>query len=89
MLKLFTTLFFVVAVLACGNVETETDVETVDIPNNGIPAAVETAFRTAYPAATDIEWDVDDDHYEVEFKVNGDKMEVEYGFDGRLLDIED
>ncbi|MCP9234686.1 PepSY-like domain-containing protein [Lewinella sp. JB7] len=87
MLKFATTLFFIVAVLACGNVETEE--ETIDIPGNGIPAAIETAFRAAYPGATDVEWDVDDDHYEVEFKVNGDKMELEYGFDGKVLDFED
>lgn len=88
MTKFLLTALISFALFTCGDGDAEADV-TVDRPGNGIPAAVETAFAAAYPGATDIEWDVDDDHYEVEFRVNGDKMEVEYSFDGRVLDIED
>ena len=77
--------------LACDGNANETDEPEVivEYPNNGVPDAIQASFAADHPNATDVEWDVDDDHYEVEFRLNGDKMEIEYDFNGRKIDFED
>ena len=54
-----------------------------------LPAAVRTAFETAYPSATDVEWEKEGDTYEVEYKINGEEFENEYSATGELLEAED
>lgn len=78
-MKYCFTLLLAVALFACG--ETAADVN--------VPAAVQSAFTSAYPGATDVEWEEDGDHYEVEFDFNGTEMEVEYSATGELLEMDE
>ncbi|PHK98101.1 hypothetical protein CGL56_13000 [Neolewinella marina] len=78
MKSIFTALF-AFALVACA--ETAEAVE--------VPAAVQSAFQAAYPGATDVEWEEDDDHYEVEFNLNGEEMEAEFSATGEQLELED
>ena len=78
MLKLTTTLLLTFALFACG----DADMEAVDVP-----AAVTSAFASAYPGATDVEWEADGDHYEVEFDFNGEEFELEYAANGELMEM--
>ena len=91
MSKLFLSVLLTFGLLACGdNVDEANGTEvTVDYPKNGVPAEIQAAFAAEHPNATDVEWDVDDDHYEVEFRLSGDKMELEYDFEGNKIDFED
>ena len=55
-----------------------------------VPAAVTTAFETAYPGATDVEWEHEvDGNYQVEFDMNGEEMEVNYSPSGQVLDVDE
>ena len=64
--------------------ETETSLE-----DNQVPAAVMSAFKAAYPSATDVEWEMEGDTYEVEYKINGEEFENEYSATGELLEAEE
>lgn len=77
MLKFATTLLLAFALFACE--ESAADVD--------VPAAVTTAFNSAYPGATEVEWEEDGDHYEVEFNFNGQEMELEYSATGELMEM--
>ncbi len=59
-----------------------------DAAPSEVPAAVKSAFETAYPGATDVEWEMDDEGYEVEFNMNGEEMEVEYDAMGNVLSVD-
>ena len=91
MYKLILPCLLAFGLMACdGNEATADDNEvTVEYPTNGVPAEIQAAFAADHPNATDVEWDVDDDHYEVEFRLSGDKMELEYDFAGNKIDFED
>ena len=54
-----------------------------------VPALVLQQFNQAYPGATDVEWDVEDDSFEVEFDFNGEEMEINYDREGNVLDLDD
>ncbi|PHI20978.1 hypothetical protein CEQ90_04640 [Lewinellaceae bacterium SD302] len=60
-----------------------------DASTDGVPASIVAAFNAAYPNATDVEWDVENDSYEVEFEVNGEEMEINYDGNGNIVDIDD
>jgi hypothetical protein len=51
-----------------------------------VPPQVLNLFKSTYPNATDIRYEVEKEigkkEYEVEFKVDGRKQKVEYEFDG-------
>ena len=89
--KLLFPCLLAFGLLACDGNANETDEPEVivEYPNNGVPDEIQASFAADHPNATDVEWDVDDDHYEVEFRLNGDKMELEYDFNGRKIDFED
>ena len=57
-----------------------------------VPAAVVTAFKSAYPNATNIEYEEELEKgvqtYEVEFTSEGKKWEVDYTPDGKVLKTE-
>ena len=72
MKKLVFSTLFAFALVSCA--ETAEAVE--------VPAAVQSAFQAAYPGATDVEWEEEDDHYEVEFDMNGEEMEAEFSATG-------
>ena len=60
-----------------------------DITEYQVPPAVLTAFKSAYPNATDVEYEENMKNgvkvYEVEFKVNDVKYEVDYSVEGKVL----
>ncbi len=80
MMKFLLTALFAFALFSC-------DEATTDATE--IPIAVTSAFEAAYPGATEVDWEMDDDHYEVEFEMNGEEMEVEYSATGEVLEMED
>lgn len=79
MTKLFSAALLSLALFACGDADADGMAE--------VPAVVQSAFEAAYPGATDVEWEEDDDHYEVEFMLNGEEMEREFSATG--VEMED
>ncbi|MGB3801268.1 MAG: hypothetical protein WA952_15740 [Lewinella sp.] len=75
MKKLVFSTLFAFALFAC-----DESAEAVEVP-----AAVQSAFTAAYPGATDVEWEEEDDHYEVEFDMNGEEMEAEFSSTGEEM----
>jgi hypothetical protein len=63
-----------------------------DLSEAEVPQAVLTAFKTAYPNATQTEYEEDHDNgvvlYEIEFRHDGKKMEVKYSADGQVVKTE-
>jgi hypothetical protein len=74
--------FLITALLTFGMFACEEATEPVDVPINVLEA-----FETAYPGATDVDWEQDDDHFEVEFTLNGEEMEREFDVNG--MEMED
>ena len=81
MTKFLLSSLFAIVLFGCDAEGTANEVE--------VPAAVQSAFSSAYPGATDVEWEEDGDHYEVEFTINGEEMEAEYSATGEVLEMED
>src|SRR5690349_15007967 len=55
-----------------------------------IPDVVKKAFSTAYPNATDIDWEKENGHFEAEFEIAGGKeISVVYDANGNLLETEE
>ena len=77
MKALTLSLFVALLIVACGD---------KDAAASQIPAPVKAAFQAAYPGATDVEWEVDDNEYEVEFDMNGEEYEATYSATGMLKD---
>ncbi len=75
MKKLLFSTLFAFALFAC-----DESAEAVEVP-----AAVQSAFQAAYPGATDVEWEADDEEYEVEFMLNGEEMEAEFSAMGEEI----
>lgn len=61
--------------------ETETTSTAVTID---VPGVVKEAFAAAYPQATDIEWEIEGDKYEVEYEIDGKEAVMIYNADGTL-----
>ena len=49
-----------------------------------VPQVVTAALREAHPAATDVEWDREDDGYEASFSENGSDHSVEFSASGAV-----
>lgn len=47
-------------------------VQAQDIPKSQVPSVILNKFETSYPKATDIEWEMDGDLYNVEFEIGRD-----------------
>jgi len=77
MTKYFLIALFALGLFAC---------EEASMTAADIPAPVMTAFKTAYPTATDVEWEKEDDGYEVEFDMNGEEMEIKFDAMGKMID---
>ena len=56
-----------------------------DAAASEIPTAVRTAFQSAYPNATEVEWELEGDEIEVEWEMNGEEYEASYNKMGKLL----
>ncbi|WP_157974366.1 hypothetical protein [Lewinella sp. IMCC34183] len=80
MMKFLLTAVFAIALFACDDANTTAA---------DVPAAVTDAFNSAYPGATNVEWEMDDDIYEVEFDMNGEEMEAEFSSTGEMLEIDE
>ncbi|AAU92603.1 conserved hypothetical protein [Methylococcus capsulatus str. Bath] len=63
-----------------------------DLTEQEVPKAVLNAFKTVYPAATDVEYEKKVKHgetvYEIEFKDKGVEREIVYSADGKVLKAE-
>ena len=88
MKNLLTVFLFAGLLSACGTGGTDATDPNTGIPE-AIPALVLQQFNQAYPGATDVEWDVEDDSFEVEFDFNGEEMEINYDREGNVLDLDD
>lgn len=53
--------------------------------SNQVPSAVMDAFRTAFPAANNVEWDREGQHYEVDFEVNRLDHEAWFNGEGKMV----
>ncbi|NJC26637.1 PepSY-like domain-containing protein [Neolewinella antarctica] len=82
MSKFFFCCCLAITLAACGDVDDS-------IEATAVPAAVMSAFNTAYPNATEVHWERDGDGYEVDFEYNGEEMEVDYDSQGTALEVED
>ncbi len=80
MMKFLLTALFAFAMFACDDAGTTAA---------DVPAAVTSAFNSAYPGATEVEWEQDGDNYDVEFEMNGEEMEAEFSSTGQMLEIEE
>ena len=50
-----------------------------------VPDAVQAAFIAEFPAATDVEWEMDGRQYEVDFKLDGEHHEAKYDAEGNVI----
>lgn len=59
------------------------------VMGDDVPQAVQSAFKTKYPGASNPEWEVEKSAghlvYEAEFKVDGKKKEAEFKPDGTFI----
>ena len=78
---LLVLLLFAGILTSCGDADNK-------VPES-IPANVLQQFNQAYPGATDVEWEVEDDTFEVEFDFNGEEMEINYDREGNVVDLDD
>lgn len=53
-----------------------------------IPQAVSNAFSSSYTNATDVEWEMEGDKYEVTFEQGDDEMSILYNADGSMYATE-
>ena len=60
-----------------------------EISDDKVPAAVVTAFKTKYPAATNTSWITEKKDgkliYEAKFKTNDEEIEAEFNDDGSFI----
>jgi hypothetical protein len=63
-----------------------------DLRKEQVPPAVLAAFRSAYPKACGIEYQLDDEDgkkvYEIDFKLGRRKLEARYREDGTLVQVD-
>src|SRR5687768_10311861 len=55
---------------------------------DNIPSMAVEKFKTAYPAAEKIQWELDEENYEVDFILNKEEKSAHYGSDGKWLRTE-
>ncbi len=59
------------------------------ISTEKVPAAVKTAFQKAFPKATDIDWEKENNAFEAEFELEtGEEITAVFSPEGVLLEIE-
>jgi hypothetical protein len=77
---LFGFIFTIVSITSCSDNK---------ISEDKVPAAVVTAFKTKYPAATNTVWITEKKDgkviYEAQFKNNNDGVEAEFNEDGSFI----
>jgi len=56
-----------------------------DIPQKDIPSVVLNAFMTTYPQATDVEWELKLNVYNVDFEIGKTDHEAWYDASGKIL----
>ncbi len=58
-----------------------------ELKTSKVPEPVITAFNQRYTLARDVEWEKDDELYEVEFINEGKKKDVYFRGDGMLIEV--
>jgi phage repressor protein C with HTH and peptisase S24 domain len=54
-----------------------------------VPTMVDSAFKTRFSNATNVSWDIENDHeYEAEFKISGAKYSANFSNSGKWLETE-
>ena len=53
-----------------------------------VPASVTSAFKTKFPNATQIKWEMEGGDYEAGFKLNGEEMSANFDNTGKWLETE-
>ena len=56
-----------------------------DIKEKDVPSAIQSGFKSSFPNAKDVEWNLKDGKYKAKFEVNGLEHFAKYGGDGKLL----
>lgn len=56
-----------------------------DLNSADVPANLKNTFSKGYPAATNVEWKKELDHYKVEFKINRHDQEIWYNASGSTI----
>lgn len=56
-----------------------------DILQSNVPAVVVNAFQTKFPKATDVEWEIRNNLYEVDFEIDAQDGEVLLDKTGKIL----
>lgn len=56
-----------------------------DIPQNDVPSVVLNSFKTSFPQAQDVEWEMNGDLYNIEFEINKVDHEAWIDKNGRLV----
>lgn len=83
---------FAMILMSCQNesvvVEETTAIEETQQDESAVPEAVQSAFNSAYPEAKDVEWEMENDIYEVEFELGENEHEAAYNAAGNKLEFE-
>ena len=59
------------------------------ISTDKVPAVVASAFKTKFPNATKVNWELENaNEYEAEFKLNGEEMSASYDKEGKWMETE-
>lgn len=53
-----------------------------------VPEAVVQAFKSSFAEATNVDWDKENDQYEVEFEMNSAEYEILYDINGGVVKLE-
>lgn len=68
-----------------------TTISAQDIHQNEVPSVILNSFQKSFPKASDIDWEIKGNYYEVEFETGflGDDHKVLYSRDGKLVKHEE
>ena len=58
------------------------------ISSDKVPSAVTSVFRTKFPNATKINWELEKSDYEANFKLNGEEVSASFNNSGKWLETE-
>jgi len=56
-----------------------------DIPTKDVPSVILNTFKSQFPKALDIEWEKENNIYEVEFELENTDHTARYNTDGKLI----
>ena len=78
----------IVVTLLCTNLACNTT--EAKAQKDDIPAAVLANLKAKYPAAEDLEWEIDrNDNFEAQFEIKGEKVRADFKPDGTWIETEE